>query len=71
MNMMKGLNLRKIIMNWSISLIAVIISSFIIGCCKYVGAPEIPKLGGKCEDDMKKIMRQYILPDQKRRHCKG
>lgn len=58
-------------MNWLMLLIIALVSNFMIGCCKYTKAPEIPKLEGKCENDMKKIMRQYILPDQKRRHCKG
>lgn len=58
-------------MSWLKLLTMLLVSSSLIACCKYIKAPEVPRLEGKCEDDIKTLMRQYILPDRKIKHCKG
>lgn len=46
------------------------LSMLLIACVSKVPPLRIPKLTGNCEQDVKKLMQEYVLPDQRIQHIK-
>lgn len=58
MKQMRKLTMHLLMMTLSISLTN----------CGSVPPPKIPVMTGKCTEDVKRLMRYYILPDSKLKH---